>query len=121
MTGSLAHILDIAGAHALLAGGDPAPGRDLSPGEIWLQRRHTGVDQQKTLIITRNKGKALHLQMILALEEFKEHSAELVNTVFFHFLFPPYYSVVPSPAHSVAAQDCTIFIISHDFSHRNIF
>ena len=32
----LAHVLDIAGAHALLAGGHPAPGRYLLPREIGL-------------------------------------------------------------------------------------
>ena len=48
----------------------------------------------------RNERKALHFQMALALEEIKKHSSELINAVFFHFLFllskdPDFHPVKP--------------------------
>ena len=39
----------------------------------------------------RNEGEALHCQMVLALEKFKEHSPQFIHTIFLHGLLPPGY------------------------------
>ena len=80
----LADILQIAGADALLAGRYTPAGRDLLAREIGLEGRHAGIDDQKTLVIVGNQGKAVHAKMSLALKELQEHLAQLVYTIFFH-------------------------------------
>ena len=51
MTRGEPDVVDITGADALLAGGHSLGWRCLLPGEIWFQRRHTGVDDQKRLVV----------------------------------------------------------------------
>ncbi len=88
MAGSLAHILDIAGADALLACGHPFSGRNLRPCKIRFQRSHAGIDQQQALVIMRNQRKALHGQMALTFKKLQKHLSKLVYSIWFH-LFPP--------------------------------
>ena len=75
MAGCFTYIFDIACTDTLLAGTHTSPRRDLLTGKIGLERRHTGIDQQKAVVIVRYQRKALHLQMFLALEKFQEHSS----------------------------------------------
>ena len=81
VAGGLADILDIAGADALLAGGDAASRRDLLTRKIRLQRRHARVDQQQAVVVVRHQAEALHDKMTLALKEIQIHSAELIHSV----------------------------------------
>ena len=46
VAGSLAYIFNITGTDTFLTGGHPFSGRHLSACKVWLQRRHTGIDQQ---------------------------------------------------------------------------
>ena len=85
----LSGVLNISCAHAFLAGGHPAPGRDLLPRKVWLQGRHAGIDDQKTVVIVRHQGKTLHFQMLLALEKIKKHSSQFIYTIRFHAYLPP--------------------------------
>ena len=85
VTGSLTHVLDIAGTDALLAGGHTVARRNLSAGEIGLQGSHAGVDQQQTLIVVRNQREAGQTQVILALKEREVHLAQFVNAILFQF------------------------------------
>ena len=82
----LADILDIAGADALLAGADPVAGRLLLTLEVGLHRRHAGVYEQQARVVLRDERKARQSQMSLCLEERQEHLAQLVKSVFFHFV-----------------------------------
>ena len=88
VAGCLSHIFNIAGTDTFLAGGHPSSGRNLRACEIRLQRSHTGIDQQKALVIVRHERKALHHQMSLALKKFQKHSAKFIYAILFH-LFPP--------------------------------
>ena len=71
----LTYILQIPCTDTFLTGGNPPSGRNLLSRKIRLKRRHTGIDQQKAVVIVRYQRKALHLQMFLALEKFQEHSS----------------------------------------------
>ena len=86
MTGCLADILDITGTNTFLTGRYTSSRRNLLSGEIWLQRSHTGIDQQQAVVIVRYKRKALHRQMSLALKEFQEHFSQFIYTVLFHVI-----------------------------------
>ena len=81
----LAHVLDVAGADALLAGGHPVAGRHLGTGEIGLERGHTRINQQQALVVVGHQRKAGQAQMALALKEGEVHLAQLVYTVLFQF------------------------------------
>lgn len=81
VAGSLADVLDVAGADALLAGADPAAGRLYFTGEIGLHGCHTGVDQQQRCVILRDQRKAGQPQMPLALEEAQELFTQLIYAV----------------------------------------
>src|SRR5699024_7269415 len=70
VAGSLSHILDISCTDTLLTGCHSPSRWNLCSGKVWLQWRHTGIDQKETFIIVRNQGKALHSQMSLALKKF---------------------------------------------------
>ena len=69
VAGSVAHVLDVAGADALLAGGDALAGRGHLAGEILLHRGHAGVDEQQAVVVLGNQRKAGQAQMALALKE----------------------------------------------------
>ena len=83
MTGSLADVLNITGADALLAGADPVTGGLHLTGEVGFHGCHAGVNQQQGCIILRNQRKAGQTQMPLALEEGEEHLAQLIDTIRF--------------------------------------
>ena len=74
----LADVLDVAGADALLAGGDAVARRLLLAGEIRLHRRHAGVDEQKRRVVLRDERKARQAKMTLGLEETEVHLAQLI-------------------------------------------
>ena len=88
----LADVLDVAGADALLAGGDAVPGGLLLPGEPGLHGSHAGVDEQQALVIGRgDQGKAGQTQMTLAFKVAQEHLPQLVESMIgmCHSVFPP--------------------------------
>ena len=74
----LADVLDVAGADALLAGGDAVARRLLLAGEERLHRRHAGVDEQKRRVVLRDERKARQAKMTLGLEETEVHLAQLI-------------------------------------------
>ena len=84
VAGSLAYVLQIACADALLAGSHACAGRDLLACEIGFEGSHARVDDQKALVIVGNKGEAVHAQMSLALKKLQKHLTQLIYTVFFH-------------------------------------
>ena len=51
----LADVLQVACTDALLAGGHALPGGDFLACEIRLEGRHTGVDDQKALVVMRDQ------------------------------------------------------------------
>ena len=77
-------ILDITGTDTFLARCHPIARRDLCPRKIWLERRHSRIDEQKALIILGNQRKTLHNQMALALEKIQEHLTKFIYSIFLH-------------------------------------
>ena len=84
VTGGLANVLDIAGADALLAGGNAVARRLLLAGEERLHRRHAGVDEQKRRIVLRDERKARQAEMTLGFKETEVHLAQLVESSVLH-------------------------------------
>ena len=78
VAGGLANVLDIAGADALLAGGNAVARRLLLAGEERLHRRHAGVDEQKRRVVLRDERKARQAEMTLGLKELEVHLAQLI-------------------------------------------
>ena len=64
----VAHVLNVAGADALLAGGHTPPGGLHLAGEVLLHGRHAGVDEQQAVVPLGNQRKAGKPQVLLALE-----------------------------------------------------
>ena len=60
MAGSLTHILNITCPDTFLAGGHSTSGRNLLPCEIGLHRCHSGINDQKTVIIVWHQRKTFH-------------------------------------------------------------
>ena len=92
VTVSLSDVLDVAGADALLAGGDAVAGGLLLPGEPGLHGSHAGVDEQQALVVGRgDQGKAGQTQMSLAFKVAQEHLPQLVESMIgmCHSVFPP--------------------------------
>ena len=85
VAGRLSHVLQVTRADALLAGGHAPSGRDLFPCEIGLKGSHSGVDDQKALVVVRHQRKAVHSQMSLALKELQEHFTKFIYAVILHF------------------------------------
>ena len=78
----LADVFDIAGADALLAGGDAVAGGLLLPGEPGLHGCHAGVDEQQALVVGgRDQGKAGQAQVSLALKVAQKHLAQFVQPI----------------------------------------
>ncbi len=77
----VADVLNVPGADALLAGGDPVAGRLLLPGEEGLHGSHARVDEQQGRVVLGDQGEAGQAEMLLALEEFQEHLPQLVQAV----------------------------------------
>ena len=84
VTGGLANVLDIAGADALLAGGNAVARRLLLAGEERLHRRHAGVDEQKRRVVLRDERKARQAEMTLGFKETEVHLAQLVESSVLH-------------------------------------
>ena len=66
-------IFDISGTNTLLARSHSTLWRNLRPCKIWLQRRHTCIDQKQTVVVVRHQRKAVHHQMIFAFEKVEIH------------------------------------------------
>ena len=81
VAGGLAHVLDIAGADALLAGADAAAGRLLLPLEPGLHGGHACVDEQDGFVVLGYQRKAGQTQVALCLEELQEQLPQLIQAV----------------------------------------
>ena len=79
VAGGMADVLDVAGADALLAGGHPAAGGLLLPGEPGLHGGHARVDEQQGRIVLGDEGKAGQAQVAFRLEELQEHLPQFVQ------------------------------------------
>ena len=89
VSGSVAHVVDVVRADALLRRGHPLAGRRLGAAEIGLQRSHACRDQQKGFIVFRDKRIACVSQVILGLPELQKLFAQLVYAHVFHKKVPP--------------------------------
>ena len=69
MTVIMANAVDIRGTDTFLAGGNTMIRRSLQTQEVFFQWSHTGVNQQKALVVLWNKRCAWHTGMTFALEE----------------------------------------------------
>ncbi|MPM16644.1 hypothetical protein SDC9_63025 [bioreactor metagenome] len=78
VAGSLADILNVAGADAFLAGAYPAAGRLLFSLEPGLHGSHARVNQQERGVVLGDKGKACQPQMPLCLKKGEEHLPQFV-------------------------------------------
>ena len=81
VAGSVTHIVNIAGADALLAGADPAAGRLFLPLEPGLHGGHSGVDEQDGFVILGYQRKAGQAQMVFALKVAQEHFPQLIESM----------------------------------------
>ena len=81
VAGGVAHVVDIAGADALLAGADAVAGGLLLALEPGLHGGHAGVDQQDGFVVLGHQRKAGQAQMAFRLEELQEHFPQLIQTV----------------------------------------
>ena len=84
MTGSLTHVVNIAGADALLASADTLAGRLFFTLEPGLHRGHTCIDQQNGCVVLRHQRKAGQTQMILTLKIAEEQLSQFIQTFLFH-------------------------------------
>ena len=84
VAGCLADVLNISGTDALLTGGDPFSRGSLRACKPGLHRSHSCIDQQKAVVIVRNKRETRKRQMILALEIFQIHPAKFIYAILFH-------------------------------------
>ena len=74
----VAHVLNVAGADALLAGGHTPPGGLHLAGEVLLHGRHAGVDEQQAVVPLGNQRKAGKAQVLLALKILQEFLSQFV-------------------------------------------
>ena len=81
VAGGVAHVVDVAGADALLAGADAVAGGLLLALEPGLHGGHAGVDQQDGFVVLGHQRKAGQAQMAFRLEELQEHFPQLIQTV----------------------------------------
>jgi hypothetical protein len=83
VTGSLTDVLNITGTNALLASADTAARGFYFTLKVGLHRCHTGVDQQKRLVILRDQGETGQAQMTFTFKVGKEHLTQFVYTIRF--------------------------------------
>lgn len=76
--------LDVGRSDALLAGGDALSRRGQLAREVFLERRHAGVDEQQALIPLRHERKARQAEMTLALEKAQILLSEFIESRPFH-------------------------------------
>ena len=81
VAGGLAHVVDVAGADALLTGAYPVAGGLLLALEPGLHGGHAGVDEQDGFVVLRHQGKAGQPQMAFGFKELQEHFPQLVQAV----------------------------------------
>ena len=81
VAGGVAHVVDVAGADALLAGADAVTGGLLLTLEPGLHGGHTGIDQQDGFVVLGYQREAGQAQMAFRLEELQEHLPQLIQTV----------------------------------------
>ena len=81
VTGRMADVFNVAGADALLTGGDAVARRLFLAGEPRLHGSHARVDQQDGFVVLRNERKARQTQMALRFKELQVHLAQLIETV----------------------------------------
>ena len=84
VAGGLAHALDVRGADALLAGGDPGVGRGGLTQEVLFQRGHAGVDQQEAVVPLGDQVGAGQPGVALSFKEGEEAFPELIEAGPFH-------------------------------------
>ncbi len=84
VAGGLAHVLDIRGADALLAGGDPLVGGGSQSQEEFLHGGHTGVNEQQAGVIPGDQGVRGQPGVSLSLKEAEEVLPEIVQSCPFH-------------------------------------
>ena len=78
VAGSVADVVDIRRADALLAGSDPAVWRGLHSKEKFFHGRHAGIDEQQALIVDGDQRIAGKAGMALTLEKREKLLAQLV-------------------------------------------
>ena len=81
VAGGVPHVVDVAGADALLAGTHPMAGRLLFALKPGLHGGHAGVDEQDGLVVLGYQRKAGQAQMAFALKVAQEHFPQLVEAV----------------------------------------
>ena len=81
VAGRMADVFNVAGADALLTGGDAVARRLFLAGEPRLHGSHARVDQQDGFVVLRNERKARQTQMALRFKELQVHLAQLIETV----------------------------------------
>ena len=81
VAGRMADVFDIAGADALLTGGDAVARRLFLAGEPGLHGGHACVDEQDGFVVLRNEGKARQTQMAFGFEKLQVHLAQLIEAV----------------------------------------
>ena len=84
VAGSDAHILNVRGADALLAGGHAVAGGLFLAKEPLFHGGHAAVDQQQAGVVFRHQGKAAQAQVIFLLKEGQILLAKFVQTSPFH-------------------------------------
>ena len=81
VAGGLAHVVDVAGADALLAGAYPVAGGLLLTLEPGLHGGHAGIDEQDGFVVLGHQGKAGQPQMVLGFKEPQEHLPQFIQAV----------------------------------------
>ena len=81
VAGRMADVFNVAGADALLTGGDAVARGLFLAGEPRLHGSHTRVDQQDGFVVLRNERKARQTQMALRFKELQVHLAQLIESV----------------------------------------
>ena len=84
VAGGFAHVFNIRGADALLAGGHPVPGGFFLAQKPLFHGSHAGVDQQKAVVSLGNQGEAGQTQMPLLFKKMQELFPQLIQSRPFH-------------------------------------
>ena len=80
----IAHVLDIAGADALLHVGQAGARRMLLAHQIGHQRMHTGGGEQNGRVVFRNNGSTGDHSVTVILKELQEHGAQIGGMIGLH-------------------------------------
>ena len=85
VAGCFAYVLQIAGADALLAGGNPFSRGNLLTGKPGLHRSHTGIDDQERCIIVRNQREAVQSEASLLFKECQKQLTQFIYASVLHY------------------------------------